>query len=384
MNLKRVLETIRSYNYRTINFKLIIYVLLLSVGGIFVISSATDDTDYVKKQIIGLIAGIFIMIVFMLIRYDFIARYYWLIYLFTIVILGVVLSPLGSAHKGAQRWIDLGDFLQIQPSELAKILLIIFFASFIAKNQPMLNTWKFVIIMIILAVIPIFLIYEEPDLSTSVVLFVTICAIIFSSGLHRRFIKVILLIAVPLAAALVALIIILPPEKNIIDLYQYNRLVGFYEKDNEVAKDIRYQQENSVLAIANGSLTGKGYKNNSINSVKNADFISEPQTDFIFTIIGEELGFVGSIACVLLLALIVIECFRVGMRAREQIGKGIAVGIGSLIGIQTFINLGVVTMLLPNTGVTLPFVSYGLSSLIFLYIGIGIILNIGLHRKIAF
>ncbi len=384
MNLKRVLETIRSYNYRTINIKLIIYVLLLSVGGIFVISSATDDTDYVKKQIIGLIAGIFIMIVFMLIRYDFIARYYWLIYLFTIVILGVVLSPLGSAHKGAQRWIDLGDFLQIQPSELAKILLIIFFASFIAKNQPMLNTWKFVIIMIILAVIPIFLIYEEPDLSTSVVLFVTICAIIFSSGLHRRFIKVILLIAVPLAAALVALIIILPPEKNIIDLYQYNRLVGFYEKDNEVAKDIRYQQENSVLAIANGSLTGKGYKNNSINSVKNADFISEPQTDFIFTIIGEELGFVGSIACVLLLALIVIECFRVGMRAREQIGKGIAVGIGSLIGIQTFINLGVVTMLLPNTGVTLPFVSYGLSSLIFLYIGIGIILNIGLHRKIAF
>lgn len=384
MNFKRVIETIKSYNYRTINFRLIFYVLALSIGGIFVISSATDDTDYVKKQIAGLIIGIFVMIVMMLIRYDFIARYYWLIYLLTVVMLAVVLSPLGSAHKGAQRWIDIGDFVQIQPSELAKILLIIFFASFIAKNLPMLNTWKFVLFMIVLAAIPIALIYKEPDLSTSVVLFVTICAIIFASGLHRRFIKVILLIAVPLAAALVALIIILPPEKNIIDLYQYNRLVGFYEADNDVAKNIRYQQENSVLAIANGGLSGKGYKNNSINSVKNADFISEPQTDFIFTIIGEELGFAGSIVCVLLLALIVIECFRVGMRAREQIGRCIAIGIGSLIGIQTFINLGVVTMLLPNTGVTLPFVSYGLSSLIFLYIGIGIVLNIGLHRKITF
>jgi len=117
--------------------------------------------------------------------------------------------------------------------------------------------------------------------------------------------------------------------------------------------------------------------------VKNADFISEPQTDFIFTIIGEELGFFGSLVTIVLMALIVIECFRIGLRARENIGKCIAIGYGTLIGTQAFINLSVVTMLLPNTGLTLPFVSYGLSSLITSFLGIGLVLNVGLQKKFS-
>ena len=383
MNLKRISETIKSYNYRTINFRLIIYVLVLSVIGVFVISSATDDSSYVYKQVMGIGLGLIVMIIAMLVKYEFIARYYWLAYFFALAILILVLTPLGETHMGAQRWISVAG-IQIQPSELAKLLLMIFFSTFIAKNQNTLNTWKFVIIMAIFAAIPLFLTYKEPDLSSSIVIFVTICAIIFTSELKSKFIKIVALIAIPIVAAVLALIIILPADKNIIDEYQYNRLVGFYDEDNEVAAKIRYQQENSVIAIANGGLTGKGLNNNSITSVKNAEYISEPQTDFIFTIVGEELGFAGSFLVVLLLILIVIECFRTGFRAREQIGRGISVGLGTLIGFQSFINLGVVTMILPNTGLTLPFVSYGLSSLMVLYLNVGIVLNIGIHRKITF
>ena len=167
----------------------------------------------------------------------------------------------------------------------------------------------------------------------------------------------------------------------IIPEYQYNRLIGFYDPDNEIAERVRYQQENSVLAIAGGGLTGKGLNNDSVTSVKNADFISAPETDFIFTIIGEELGFIGSMAVLILLFLIVIECIRTGMRARENIGRSISIGFGALIGFQTIINLAVVTRLIPNTGLTLPFVSAGMSSLIVLYMGVGIVLNTGLRMK---
>ncbi|MBR3004523.1 MAG: FtsW/RodA/SpoVE family cell cycle protein, partial [Lachnospiraceae bacterium] len=137
-------------------------------------------------------------------------------------------------------------------------------------------------------------------------------------------------------------------------------------------------------AIAGGGFSGKGLNNDSPTSVKNANFISEPETDFIFTIIGEELGFIGTLATIVLLGLIIFECFRIGYRAREQIGRSIAVGYGTLIAVQSFINIGVNTMIIPNTGLTLPFVSYGLSSLITSFVGIGLILNVGLRKKITF
>lgn len=383
MNFKRIIETIKSYDLKTINYRLIIYVLTLSVIGILAISSATDVKETYYKQILGVGVGFVAMMIFAMIKYDFIARYYWLLYLATIILLVLVLTPAGESHMGAQRWLSVLG-IQMQPSEFAKLFLIIFFSSIITKNRQSLNSWKFVIALIILAAIPVFLVFKEPDLSSSIVLFVIICAIIFTSELKGRFIRILLAVAVPVAGILLTLIIILPADNNIIKEYQYNRLIGFYDEDNEDAEKLRYQQENSVLAIANGSLTGKGLKNNSVTSVKNAEYLSEPETDFIFTIIGEELGFVGSCGTIALLLLIIIACFRMGMRAREGIGRGICIGMGTLIGFQSFVNLGVATMVLPNTGLTLPFVSAGLSSLIVLYMSIGIVLNVGIRRKIAF
>ena len=135
------------------------------------------------------------------------------------------------------------------------------------------------------------------------------------------------------------------------------------------------------MAIGSGQLTGKGLNNNTTTSVKNGNFILEPQTDFIFAIVGEELGFVGCCLIIALLLLIIIDCILIGTHAQDTAGKVICCGVGSLIGIQTFINVAVATQIFPNTGIPLPFVSYGLTSLVSLYLGIGLVLNIGLQPK---
>ena len=145
--------------------------------------------------------------------------------------------------------------------------------------------------------------------------------------------------------------------------------------------DDAYQQQNSIIAIGSGQLYGKGLYNNDISSVKNGNFIVEPQTDFIFAVTGEELGFIGCAAIIILLALIVMECLWIGKNAREQEGTIICCGIGGLIAFQSLVNICVATGLMPNTGITLPFVSYGLTSLVMLYMGIGIVLNIGLQPR---
>lgn len=382
MKPSRILRVLRTYDFKTYNWRLILYVVVLSIIGILAISSATDDVTTVNKQIAGLIAGFIIMLFLSLVKFEVIARYYWLMYFAAVILLVLVLTPLGVTRGGAQRWITIG--VQVQPSEVAKILLIIFFSAFLVKNQQVINSWKFLLITALLALIPLALVFKEPDLSTTIVIFMVICAIIFTSSLLAKYLLKIIAAGVVALIVIVALIAVLPADSNIISEYQYNRIVGFYDSDNEEAADIRYQQENSVLAIASGGLTGKGLNNNSITSVKNADFISEPETDFIFTIIGEELGFVGSMATVVLLFLIVFECFRMGLRAREQIGRSTAIGFGSLIAFQSFINLGVVTMIIPNTGLTLPFVSAGLSSLVMMFVGVGLVLNIGLRMKVTF
>ena len=297
-----------------------------------------------------------------------------------IILLSVLI--FGVERSGAKRWIDF-KFIQIQPSEICKILLLIFVATLLVRNRASLNSWKFLLLTFGLLALPLFLIMKEPDLSTSIVFLSMFCVIIFLSEISGKIIKKILIVVVPALAVILTVIFLLPADKNIIPEYQYNRLIGFYDKDNAVAERIRYQQENSVIAIASGGATGKGLNTESTDSVKNADFISEPQTDFIFTVIGEELGFAGSVATIVLIGLIVAECFLIGIRAREQIGRSIAIGYGTLIAIQAFINIGVVTMIIPNTGLTLPFVSYGLSSLMTSFIGIGIVLNVGLKNKVT-
>ena len=142
-----------------------------------------------------------------------------------------------------------------------------------------------------------------------------------------------------------------------------------------------YQQNNSIMAIGSGQLWGKGLNNSVVTSMKNSNYIVEPQTDFIFAVAGEELGFVGTIAIIILLLLITLECILIARKAKDLSGRLICCGMAALIAFQGFINICVATGLMPNTGIPLPFVSYGLTSLISLYIGMGFVLNVGLQPK---
>ena len=364
----------KPYHLKDYKFNLVVLVIALSILGVLAVGSAKEV--YQSRQIVGMIIGIIAMVIVSLIDYVWVLNFYWIIYGFVVLILGAVLV-IGDKVNGATRWIDLG-FTTFQPSELAKILLILFFAKFIMMHAEDINDKVTLIKYAILSAIPLALIIVEPNLSTTICTALVICLMIYIGGLSYKFIGTVLLILVPVA--IIFLSIVVQPDQKLLKDYQQKRILAFLEPE-KYESDEAYQQKNSVMAIGSGQLTGKGLNNNTTTSVKNGNFISEPQTDFIFAIVGEELGFVGGCIVVALLLLIVIQCILVGIRSQDLAGRIICCGVGGLIGFQSFINIGVASKLLPNTGVPLPFVSYGLTSLVSLYVGIGFVLNVGLQPK---
>ena len=236
-----------------------------------------------------------------------------------------------------------------------------------------------VLLLAVLFIIPpLTLIYKQPNLSTTFLVSVLFCVLMFVGGLSWKIIGGVLAVAVP--SVLVFLSIVMQEGQTLIKDYQRDRIMAFFDPAT-YADTEAYQQLNSVIAIGSGQLWGKGLNNTDIASVKNGNFLPESQTDFIFAVIGEELGFVGSAVVILLLILIAMRCVSIARVAKDTAGMVIAAGMGSLIGIQGFMNIAVATMMMPNTGLPLPFVSYGLSSLVSMYIGIGFVLNVGLQRK---
>ena len=203
----------------------------------------------------------------------------------------------------------------------------------------------------ILAGIPLALIKKEPDLSTTIVTALIFLVLLFMAGLSYKFIATVLAVSVPSAAIFLALI--LQPDQKILRGYQYKRIMGWLQPEKYA--DDAYQQQNSIMAIGSGQLLGKGLYNTDVNSVKNGNFISEPQTDFIFAVVGEEMGFLGSALIIILLLLITIECIIIAKRAKDLSGRLLCCGVAALIGFQSFVNICVVTGLMPNTGYSTSF-----------------------------
>ena len=365
---------LRQYKIRHYDFKLVFLVIMLALIGIIAVGSAEPSLQ--NRQIAGFAFGVFLMVVLSLFDYSILLKLYWLMYVFNIVLL-ILVIVMGEDAGGAQRWVKIAG-IQFQPSELAKILIILFFAQFIFKHQEQFNTFKYIILCCGLFAVPALLVFKQPDLSTTIIICLIFATIMFTGGLSWKIIAGFFAIMIP--AAMILFYLIMQPDQKLIDPYQQGRIIAFLNKE-EYANAQGYQQEYSVMAIGSGQLTGKGSKNNQISSVKNADFIAEQQTDFIFAVIGEEFGFVGACAVIILILLISIECFLIAFRAKDIAGTIIASGIGAMIGFQGFINIGVVTYILPNTGLPLPFVSYGLTSLISSFIGIGFVLNVGLQCR---
>ncbi len=365
----------RNYKLRNYDFKLIIMILMLSIIGVFAVGSAEESLQ--SKQLFGVIAGCVMMIGVSLFSYKWIIKLNWFMYIGNLMLLLLVKFLGDEGGYGAQRWLEIGSF-RFQPSETAKILLILFFAQFIMKHKEKLNTFRIIGMCIVLVLIPWYLVFDQPDLSTSIVLIVVFCVVMFAGGLSWKFIITILAVSIPVF--LIAINFLMQPEVEILDNYQKERVLAFLYPDEYADKEA-YQQINSVTAIASGMLDGKGYNNNEITSVVNGNFVSQPQTDFIFAVIGEEFGFKGSVAVIVLLMGIALECVSIGRQSSDLAGQIIASGMGGLIAIQGFINIGVATFILPNTGLPLPFVSYGLTSLMSLYLGMGFVLNVKLQSK---
>lgn len=244
------------------------------------------------------------------------------------------------------------------------------------KYREKFSTFMMICITLLFLAVPLGLIYTQPDMSTSIVVILIFCTILFSAGLNWKVIATVFAIAIP--SAVMFIILVLQEGQTIIDDYQRNRIMGFIYPDEYIRYS--YQQLNSVIAIGSGQLMGKGLNNNAITSVKNGDFISQAQTDFIFSIVGEELGFVGCITVILLVLFIIIKCLLIARKSKDLAGTLIATGIAALFGFQSMVNMGVATFLLPNTGIPLPFVSYGLTSLLCSFMAVGFILNIRLQN----
>ena len=367
------------YNFRNYNIKLLFSVLALNGVGLLVINSAVaGDQSYINRQLIGLFGGLVIAIVLSLIDYRYILKFSLVIYLVCITILLAVLlaGQLGGQGGGSRRWITLPVIGRFQPSEFVKIGLIVVFSWFLNKNQERIDHPFTLLTVALLAAVPLLLILEQPDLSTSIVIVVMILCLIFVSGISYKWIIGALAVGIPgislvLYLAQINMLPFLQP-------YQVRRILAFINPGKYA--DLNLQQDNSKMAIGSGQLYGKGLYNDTAISVKNGNFLSEEHTDFIFSVIGEELGFVGCMIVLALFLLFIFECFHMAGKARDMAGKLICTGMAALVGFQAFTNIAVATGIFPNTGLPLPFISYGVSSLVSLYIGVGLCLNVGLQQ----
>ena len=366
---------IRKY-IQNIDWWLVGAVFLLVFFSLICIASAThvnlgESPSNVIKHGVFFLIGLGLMVVASNVDYEYFSQYYIPIYIANILLLIAVLL-IGVDNKGATRWIAVGP-LTIQPSEFAKVIMIFCLAKVITMRQKELDDMRTIAFLCGMLAIPLVLIQKQPALSASLVLVAIFCIELFIAGLDWRFIRTVLIIVVPIVALILIDVSLENPifTDKVFKPHQFNRILSFVDHTRDA--NLYYQTEKSISAIGSGQLTGKGLFNGTLNQLS---YLPEPHNDFIFSVIGEEFGFVGCIFVLVVLLFIVFRCIVVATSARDPFSQLIAAGIAGMFAFQTFVNAGVATGILPNTGMSLPFVSYGGSSMWTNMVAIGLILNI--------
>ena len=375
MNL--IKNTFKKYHLKDYNFTLVIFVLILSVIGILSVGSALPSAQ--TKQIVGVCLGMFAMLVISFIDFEWILNMHWVIYGVNLFLL-LWVEFFGVEFNNAKRWIDL-KVITLQPSDFTKIFMVLFFAKFLLDHENKIKEPKTILKAILLIAPSLFLILKQPNLSNTICITAIFFVLLYLGGLDYRIVGTVLGAGIVGVASILGFLVYaesadLPFLKG----YQLDRILAWMYPE-KYASSIGLQQQNSIKAIGSGQLQGKGLNNNSFTSVKHGNFLIESETDFIFAIIGEELGFVGCCIVISLILLIIIQCIRIGMKSQNLAGQIVCGGVAAMIGIQSFINMGVATGVLPNTGLSLPFVSAGLTSIVCFYMSIGFVLNVGLQPK---
>jgi rod shape determining protein RodA len=354
---------------------LLLAALALVLIGLLAIYSSThrsldaigeDPTFYVKRQVAFLALGVIVVMAAASFDYRFLKVYAGLIYASSIVLLLLVRTPLGSTVKGSQRWFELFGF-QLAPSEIAKLALIAMLAAFLSEIRGEL-TLRDVFRATGLAAIPGVLVFLQPDLGTSIVFVAILVGILVVAGARPRYL---------LALAVTAIVLIFAGfQVGLVKEYQLVRLQAFLDSQNADAA-ARYNREQAEIAIGSGGLFGLGYLQ---GTQTNLDFVPEQHTDFIFTVVGEEFGFVGAMTLLGLYGLLVWRAFRIAMLSKDPFGTYLAAGIASMLALQVFVNVGMTIGIMPITGIPLPFVSYGGSSLLITCAAIGTLENVHMRR----
>lgn len=367
----------KNRSFRNFDFLLFFVVIAVGIMGITLVGSATKvnitgSSSEMNKQIILFLLGIVLLLLAAFIDYQFIVKFYISIYILNICLLLFVLLFGKDDGTNVNRWIGIGSF-GIQPSEFSKIFMILFMAKFIDIKKEYINDFKTLAFAIVLIAIPAFLIFKQPSLSASIVVFIVSCAMLFLGGVKYSY----FLTALAIAIIVVSFVYVDANLENhilvdkILKDYQIDRIVG-------TSKD---QTNYSIQAIASGQLNGKGLYNGDVNQL---NYLSESHTDFIFSVLSEEFGFIGSITTLSLVFFIVLKCMITAQNSATNVGRLIAAGVGTMIGFQAFFHVGVGTGLLPNTGVAFPFLSTGGSSLWINMIGIGLVINVSMTQKNQF
>ena len=348
-----------------------------SIGMVLIQKLQDSNERQFEKQILGYLVGIAFAIVVSMIDYHFICKFFIPLYVLNFVLLFIVkFTPLGKAHYDAKRWILIpGINMEVQPSELTKIIMILFMAKFFDLTRRQINKASVIFLALILMGIPTGLILIQTDLSTSIVLAVTCLAIFFVAGLSYKIILPVIVVGVP---AFVGIFwYVQQPYQILLNEYQQGRILAILHP--EEYPDLMWQQTNAAKAIQSGGMVGKLLLNE--EATLKSGLVPVIESDFIFTAIAEAFGFIGSVIVIGLFILLIFKIIQIAKRAKDFLGMLIATGIASLITFQIFVNIGVVTSLLPNTGIPLPFVSSGLSALLGSMLMVGILLNVSLQGR---
>ncbi|GAX91007.1 stage V sporulation protein E [Effusibacillus lacus] len=364
----------QAYDRKNPDLIIIVTVLLLLGLGVVIVYSASaikaegtygDSFYFAKRQLLWAIAGLGMMFFMMNFHYTRLKKCAKTIMLVCFLLLILVLTPLGVERNGSQAWLGIGSF-GIQPSEAAKLGLIVFFAWYLERHQNQIHHFrKGLLPPLSILVLALGLIMLEPDLGQSTVIAGTTIILIFAAGARVSHLLGLASLAIP---AFAALVMVAP--------YRLKRIFAFLDPwKYELGEG--YQIIQSLYALGPGGLMGLGLG----RSRQKFLYLPEPQTDFIFCILAEELGFIGGATVIMLFLLLLWRGVRVAITARDPFGSLLAIGITAMIAVQVIINIGVVTGSMPVTGITLPFISYGGSSLLLMLTGVGILLNISRHSR---
>ncbi|MBO5176105.1 MAG: FtsW/RodA/SpoVE family cell cycle protein [Lachnospiraceae bacterium] len=379
-------KKLREYDFRKFDIGMLIATIILGAAGAYllrVIPGVKNPESVYLKQLLGVFFGVFLAIFVAMFDYHFVAKFFIPLYFINLVFLLMVkFTKFGMGVYGTKRWLGIENVFSFQPSELTKVIMIIVMAKMFDLLKERLHKFSTLIIVGVIMGIPTFLVLIQTDLSTAIVLFGSFVVMVFASGYSMKIIAIVVAIAAPCSYGLFWYI--LQPNNLLIEYQimrpdQQKRILSVLNPDAAEYSDLLYQQENAVEAMSSGGLMGKTLTGDT--GIRGTAYVPVVESDFIFTGIGEEFGFLGSAIVIILFTFIVFRIMLIARRATDIMGKVIATGAAAILMFQTFINIGVVSMILPNTGIPLPFVSNGLSSVIGCYSMLGLVLNIAINTE---